>query len=200
MAQMEKAHQNLSGLMRGNNKGFTLLEILVVLAIIGVLMAVVVPNFRNMLPGRERKLFITKLNGLMRIAWQRALVEHKTQKISFDFDKRLLWLESATGGLKDGTPEFAKAKGAYVPTSLKIPKVIEIKNFIIEGFDEIGRYGSGRKTTESWFYIIPDGLTQTVTVNFTDTSNLNAAGKPRQYGLVLNPFNAQFKVYDAFQK
>lgn len=181
-------------------RGFTLLEILVVLAIVGVLMTVVVPNFRNMLPGRERKLFIGKLNGLMRTAWQRALVEHKTQKISFDFDKRLLWLESATGAVKEDVAEFAKPKGSYVPTSLKIPKVIEVKSFIIEGFDEMGRYGSGRKTTESWFYIIPDGLTQTVTINFLDRSNLNSAGKPRQYGLVLNPFNAQFKVYDAFQQ
>lgn len=186
--------------MRGSNKGFTLLEILVVLAIIGVLMAVVVPNFRNLLPGRERKLFVAKLNGLTRIAWQRALVERKTQKISFDFDKRLIWLESATGAVKDGTPEFAKAKGGYIPTALKIPKVIDIKNFIIEGFDEIGRYGAGRKTTESWFYIIPDGMAQSVTINFLDTGNLNAAGKPRQFGLVLNPFNAQFRGYNAFQK
>lgn len=186
--------------MRGNNSGFTLLEILVVLAIIGILMTVVVPNFRNMLPGRERKLFVAKLNGLMRTAWQRALAERKIQKISFDFDKRLIWLESATGAIKEGNPEFAKAKGAYIPTTLKIPKVIEVKNFIVEGFDEMGRYGAGRKTTESWFYIIPDGMAQMVTINFLDTSNLNAAGKPRQFGLVLNPFNAQFKVYDAFQK
>lgn len=186
--------------MRGNNKGFTLLELLVVLAIAGILMAVVVPNFQNMLPGKERKLFIVKLNGLMRLAWQRALVERKTQKIAFDFDKRLIWLESATGAIKDGSPEFARAKGSYIPTSLKIPKVLDIKNFIIEGFDEMSRYGGGRKTTESWFFVIPDGLAQAVTINFLDMGNRNGAGKPRQFGLVLNPFNAQFKVYDSFQK
>ena len=186
--------------MRGSSKGFTLLELLVVLAIAGIMMAVVVPNFRNLLPGRERKQFIGKLNGLMRTAWQRALVERKLQKVSFDFDKRSIWLESATGALKQGEPEFVQAKGSYVQTSLKIPKVIDVKNFIIEGFDEMGRYGGGRKTTESWFYIIPDGMAQTVTINFLDKSNVNGAGKPRQFGLVLNPFTAQFKVYDAFQK
>lgn len=200
MEHPAKARRKMSGWMRGNNSGFTLLELLVVLAIAGILMAVVVPNFQNMLPGRERKLFIAKLNGLMRSAWQRALVERKTQKIAFDFGKRLIWLESATGKIKDGQAEFTPAKGSYVSTSLKIPKVIDVKNFVIEGFDEMSRYGSGRKTNESWFFIIPDGLAQAVTINFLDTSNLNAAGKPRQFGLVLNPFNAQFKVYDAFQK
>lgn len=200
MDQMARARQRASGWMCGNNRGFTLLEILIVVAVLGILAAAIVPNFRNLLPGRERKLFIGKLNGLMHTAWQRALVERKLQKISFDFDKRSIWLESATGAIKEGNPEFARAKGSYVSTLLKIPKVIDVKNFIIEGFDEMGRYGSGRKTTESWFYIIPDGMAQAVTINFLDTSNLNAAGKPRQFGLVLNPFNAQFKVYDAFQK
>ncbi|CAN5167657.1 hypothetical protein BH09DEP1_BH09DEP1_1990 [soil metagenome] len=186
--------------MRGNNKGFSLLELLVVLAIMGILMAVVVPNFRNLLPGRERKLFIEKLNGLVRSAWQRALIERKLQKVAFDFNTRSIWLESATGAIKDGDPEFVRAKGGYAAAAVKIPKVLEIKNFFIEGFDEMSRYGGGRKTTESWFYIIPDGMAQAVTINFLDTSNTNAAGKPRQFGLVLNPFNAQFKVYDAFQK
>jgi prepilin-type N-terminal cleavage/methylation domain-containing protein len=186
--------------MRGSNKGFSLLELLVVVAIMGILMSIVVPNFRNLLPGRERKLFIEKLNGLMRSAWQRALVERKLQKVSFDFDKRSIWLESATGAVKEGNPEFTRAKESYTLTAVQIPKVIDVKNFIIEGFDEMGRYGSGRKTTESWFYIIPDGMAQAVTINFLDKSNVNAAGKPRQFGLVLNPFNAQFKVYDAFQK
>ena len=136
--------------MRGNNKGFSLLELLVVIAIMGIIMSVVVPNFRNLLPGRERKLFIEKLNAMMRSAWQRALVERKLQKVSVDFDKRTIWLESATGAIKEGNPEFARAKGGYVASTLTIPKAIEVKNSVIEGFDEMSRYGGGRKTTESW--------------------------------------------------
>lgn len=186
--------------MRGNNKGFTILEILVVLAIIGILMTVIVPNMAKLLPRREREVFIGKLNALTRYAWQHALIERAVHKVSFDFNKKLMWIEMATGAIKDGKQEYSRIKGAYINSSLKIPKNIEIINFIIEGFDEMSRYGGGKETKESWFYIMPDGITQTVTINFVDKKQTTAAGKPRQFGLVLNPFNAQFKVYDSFQK
>lgn len=186
--------------MLGNNKqGFTLIEVLVVLAIMGAMMTVIVPNFRKLLPRREREVFIGKLNGLAQYAWQHALIERKIHKIVFDFKKNQAWVEMAVGTSKSGEPEFTRVQGAYINPVVTIPSNIQIKNFIIEGFDEKTSRGSGG-TTESWFFITPDGLTQTVTINFLDTKQINAAGKPRQFGLVLNPFNAQFKVYDSFQK
>lgn len=187
--------------MLGSNKrGFTLLEILVVLAIIGIMATIIVPNLKNLLPRREREAFVGKLNALTRYAWQHALIERKVHKISVNFEKKLMWVEMATDVLKDGKPEFARIKGAYLNTSIVIPSSIQIKNFIIEGYDEMSRYGPGSKLQESWFFIMPDGLTQTVTINLLDTRQTNVAGKPRQFGLVLNPFNAQFKVYESFQK
>jgi hypothetical protein len=55
------------------------------------------------------------------------------------------------------------------------------------------------KTEEMWFYVIPGGMAQDVIINFIDTKDLyNNA--PRSVGLVLNPFSAQFKIYDTFQK
>jgi len=190
--------------MRGRNSksGFTLIEILIVFAIIGILMSVIVPNFNRLLPRREREAFISKLSALTRFAWQHALIKRKVHKISFDLKKNLFWVEMATGNVKEGQPEFVRVKGAYINTSVAVPKNIEIKNFIIEGDDEMAKRGGGGKLSEfeSWFYIMPDGLSQTVTINFLDSKQKNAAGKPRQFGLVLNPFNAQFKTYDSFQK
>jgi type II secretory pathway pseudopilin PulG len=187
--------------MRGKNSksGFTLIEILIAFALIMVLMSIVAPSFRNLLPRREREVFIGKINAITRFAWQRALIERKVHKIVFNFKNSEFWVEEPTGTSKLGEMEFKRVKGAYFATLAKIPSNIQIKNFIIEGFDEMTRRGAGG-TEESWFFLMPDGLAQTVTINFLDTKQLNVAGKPRQFGLVLNPFNAQFKVYDSFQK
>ena len=184
---------------KNSKSGFTLIELLIAFALIVVLMGIVVPSFKNLLPRREREAFISKVNAITRLAWQRALIERKVHKIVFNFKNNEFWMEEPTGTTKLGEMEFKRVKGGYAITSGKIPKSIKIKNFIIEGFDEMTRRGAGG-TDESWFFIMPDGLTQTVIINFLDAKQLNAAGKPRQFGLVLNPFNAQFKVYDSFQK
>ena len=163
------------------------------------MLSIAIPNFRKLLPRREREAFIGKVNAITRLAWQRALIERKVHRIVFNFKNNEFWMEEPTGTTKLDEMEFKRVKGGYAITSGKIPKSIKIKNFIIEGFDEMTRRGAGG-TDESWFFIMPDGLTQTVIINLLDTKQLNAAGKPRQFGLVLNPFNAQFKVYDSFQK
>lgn len=184
--------------MLGNNKkGFTLIEILIVIAIIGVMMSVIVPNVKRLLPRKEREAFLSKLNGLTRYAWQHALIERKVHQVEFDFNKKIVWVGMVTGTMKEGNPEVVRIKNAYTATSIPIPANIEIQNFIIEGYDELSR---SDKRSAAYFFIMPDGLTQTVTINFIDKKHKNSAGKPRQFGLVLNPFNAQFKVYDSFQK
>ena len=55
-------------------------------------------------------------------------------------------------------------------------------------------------TDNVWFFIIPDGLTQEVTINFVDYDDMLPNGDARQFGLVLNPFSAQFKLYDTFKQ
>lgn len=184
--------------MRGkNNLGFTLIEILIAIAIVAIIMAVALPNMRRLTPGRPRKEFINNLSVLTQFAWNNALTTRKVQQVHFDFDKRIVSINAATGIVKDGENEFAPIKASYINDRLTIPKTIEIKNFIIEGTDQ---FGLSSKRSEAWFYIVPDGMAQAVTINFLDNKDRLPSGKPRPIGLVLNPFNARFKLYDGFQK
>ena len=150
--------------------------------------------------GQERNEFLARLNSLTQLARQNALTLNKLYKVVFDFKKKMISLEQATTQ-KDakGQPKFEPAKVTHLQTSIPWPAYLQIKNFYIEGSDEAARH-VGRELGETWFFVVPDGLTQRVTINVADTNDRDADGRPKKIGLVLNPFNAQFIAYDTFKK
>ena len=85
-------------------------------------------------------------------------------------------------------------------TTVAIPASFSFKQFFVEGYDEIGKYGVGKKLESLWFFIVPDGLSQSVIINIVNKKEKGTAERFRPIGLVLNPFMVQFKAYDTFQK
>lgn len=184
-----------------SKQGFTLIELLVVMLLIGIMASLVVPNLRIMIPEQERKLFITQLNDLVQFAWQNALKTRKLHRIFFDFDKRTISVEQRIidGQKIDKKEKYQVVTQAYLETSIIVPETINIINFFVENFgDEMRRLSEG-KTDSAWFFVIPDGVVQEVTINLVDHYDILSDGMPRQVGLVMNPFSAQFKVYDEFK-
>ena len=205
MALKEKDLQKKAELMHGiynnsimngkkNRAGFSLLELLIVVAIMGLISVALIPQFASLQTGYGRKQFISRINQLVQFGWQQAVITRKIHRILFDIKNRKASLEVEAGKSAKSKPVFEQLKQVYLSTTITWPDTIIIKQLFIEGFDEMKRFG---KTETIWFYLIPDGMVQAVTINFVDKEQI-VDNKPKPVGLVLNPFTAQFKVYNAF--
>lgn len=182
--------------------GFTLIELLVAIAIVALLATVLIPSFWRSQPSYERKTFIARLNALMLYGKQNAITNYATHQVLFNFgERKISLLYDAKEKDAKGEAVFKPIPGGYLSSAITIPDEFDIKQLFIDnsGFDEMAKF-SGRKTGEVWFYMVPEGLSQEVILNMYDTKDTLPDGKPRPVGLVLNPFTAQFKEYDTFQK
>ena len=178
--------------------GLSLIELLVALAIVGMIMASIIPMLQQREPGYERKQLMVRLNALMHFAWEQAVISNAVHRVLFDFKNRKAFVEkNVTKSPTEKTLDFQRSKGMGAETTW--PQTLVIRQFIVEGFDEMKRFAGGKGAETSWFYIIPDGMTQQVTINGVDKDEI-INGKPSEFGLVLNPYMAQFRAYDAYQK
>lgn len=182
-----------------NNHGFGLLEIMIAVAIIGMVTAIAVPNFTRRIPRVQRENFINSLNNLIQFAHQHALMTRKLHKVTFNITQRKAWIEQEANKDSKGEVIFAPIKSSSLRSHYSWGEQFVFRNFFIEGVDELAQYGNGKKTEELWFFIVPDGLVQEVVINIADIKD-TLHKKARHIGLILNPFTAQFKVYDEYQK
>ena len=179
--------------------GFSLLEIMLVIVLFGIMTSIVIPQFGGKKPKQERQKFIGQLNALIKISWDNAIRSSKTQKVDFDFQTNKVTLWQSTGQKDDrGQLITEPLRQAYRASSIKIPKQLILRNFFIEGVDEVANRGAGSQFTGAYFYITPEGLAQPVVINFVDRKD-KRAGRPSPVGLVLNPFSAQFTDYGTFK-
>src|SRR5436190_3206175 len=124
--------QKKNGLVFGMNKhaGFTLLELLIVILIMGLLGAVIMPNLKRTTPRYEREEFIARFNALTQLAWRQALGTHNAQQVSIDLSKKIIFLLADTGQKdRSGEPVFKPITDLAQDTSLSIPDQFEFKQF-----------------------------------------------------------------------
>jgi type II secretion system protein H len=91
---VEKALKRIS--RATNSKGFSLVEILIVLALVGLVSAITVPTLTSVFRASIDS-FVRQTAVLLREARDRALLRDRLLRLRIDLDKQEFWLEEAPG-------------------------------------------------------------------------------------------------------
>ncbi|MCF7900021.1 type II secretion system GspH family protein [Candidatus Babeliales bacterium] len=188
--------------MRNNIvSGFSLIEIILSIALLGIIAMIVVPNFSGRVPLYQRKEFISTLNAVVRRAWVKTIESAHPHKIVFNLNQRTLKIQERTQQ-QDAAGKFIfkDIHAQYIKSGFVWDERYKIENFYVEGVDEVGRHATGSQLEDIWFFIVPEGLAQEAIINILDTQDATDGNEGRQIGLVLNPFSVEFEVYDDYQR
>ena len=193
---MDQAVLKKTGLLR-NKFGFTFVELIVAIALIGVMALVVVPYFRGRDTGKDRQEFVSGLNHFVAGARYNAILSGKNQKVVFDLENFQVWVEQQVGQKNaQGEELYEKVQADYSESLFGWDnQKIKIKDVLINGKNAI--LSSDGISDKVWFFVVPDGNAQNVTINFRDEVESDKYGEPSYYHLILNPFSVQFKLYES---
>ena len=184
--------------------GFSILEIAIILALLGLLGAFVVPNLFRTKQGAQRKEFLTSFEHLIKDAMLRAIVTHETHQIFIDIAHGVIQTRvyDSRSIETNKHKKFAVVSDSQYLTELpsKDQKNIDLKrfhfqNFYINGIEEMV---AGTFMENVMFYIMPDGTSQAIVANLID-QDPDEIVPDVQFSFVINPFYTRMSVYDTFQ-
>ena len=87
-----------------NSEGFTLIELIFVLAVIAVVAALVLPRLDPFVPERRLKSAVRMLSGTISLAYGEAIAKNKTYRLYLDSKKDMYWIAEITPSQADEEP------------------------------------------------------------------------------------------------
>jgi len=101
-----------------NNRGFTLLELVVVIGLLGLMLVVTVPRFRQALTTNELKSSVRKIIGLVGEVRDRAIRDHKDYRLHIDIGANRFWVDVDDATAEEKT--LAKENGFRLPEEVRV--------------------------------------------------------------------------------
>ncbi|MBC8233234.1 prepilin-type N-terminal cleavage/methylation domain-containing protein [bacterium] len=106
-------HIPFSALKPGEPKGFTLIELTIVIALMMILYAIATPSLRNLAPSSRLKSSAREIQSILTYARDVAMTENTVYLVIFDLDEQRYWLSSSEDfNTEDATSSLASASSS----------------------------------------------------------------------------------------
>ncbi len=161
----------------GSQRGFTLIELSVVLLVLAVLLAFVTPRFRN-LTEYEIKTSSRRLAGTIRYLFNEAAIRHTHYRVNYDLQKAEYWVTYL-----DDTREF-KEDPAILSSRIKLPGSVHFEDIVTQ---HAGKVYEGQTFTQ----FFPNGWAEETIIHLGD-------GRERHFSLLIMPLTGKVKIYDRY--
>ena len=115
-----------------DKRGYTLIELIVVLALVGLLLTLAAPSLRNSLLSDNLKGTARKMMGMISNLKNEAIREQRDYFLNFDLNTNRFWV--SYGSMTDEERTVARGEGANLPVDIHIDDVwIKGEGKIAEG-------------------------------------------------------------------
>jgi general secretion pathway protein H len=161
-------------------KGFTLLELTVVLFIIGLLLASIVPHLGDV-GGARLDATAKRMAAVVRYLSGEAALQNRPYRLNYDLDKHMYWI-TALEPTQDGA-EFQEDE-SLLARPVQLPQAI---TFADVQSPEIGRVSTGRVYT----HFLPQGYTDPTLIHLRDQ-------RSRVMTVVIPPLTGEARIYDGY--
>lgn len=118
-------------------KGFTLLELLIVIAIMGILLLAVIPSFKETYRGLEILTASKKIASFITYAKQKAILERVKYRLNFDYTGRKYWLTREKDPIDYPNNYVEINRFAELPEKVVLDHEVDFITFLPDGQSDI---------------------------------------------------------------
>jgi prepilin-type N-terminal cleavage/methylation domain-containing protein len=157
-------------------KGFTLIELAVVIALLGLFLGLTIPRFQYYLVADDLKATTRKIVGLVREVRNEAIREQRVYTIHLDIESNRWWTEHT--GMEDEEMVLAKEEAFVLPGAVRIL--------------DVWCRGKGKQAHgEVILHFGKKGYVEQTLIHL-------GADDGREFTLTLSPFLGTVKIYDKY--
>jgi general secretion pathway protein H len=156
--------------------GYTLIELIVVMALIGVILGVAAPKIRDVLANDPLKGTARKMIGLVYDARNESIRTHAAHALHMDMETNRFWID--TEMMSDEERELARKEGPVLPDTVRIQDV---------WLENKGKKSAG----ETRILFSEEGYVQPAAIHLTCKDG-------RKWTLTLSPFIGQVKIFEKY--